>query len=129
MQINYRLPSALKPSHYYLYLNPELSSGNFTGKVEIKINVIEDTQQIILHSHKLDIIRVYVQANEGVWSSNLEVVKYELKTDREFLVIDVSEKLIAGNIITLGIEFEGVMFGKIVGLYSSTYTTPDNQKR
>ncbi|XP_073818649.1 aminopeptidase A-like [Musca autumnalis] len=127
--INYRLPSALKPTHYDLYLNPDLASGNFNGKVIITIDVLENTQQVILHAHKLDIVRVFVQGSSGVWSSNIEVVNYELDTVREFLIINLSEELVAGGKIAMGIEFEGVMFGKIVGLYSSTYTTPDNQKR
>ncbi|XP_059219771.1 glutamyl aminopeptidase [Stomoxys calcitrans] len=125
-EINYRLPSALKPTLYDLYLDPNLQTGNFGGKVVITIDVVEESQQIILHSHKLDIKRVYVQSQNAL---SLEVVQYTLDTVREFLVIDMKEKLIVGAAITLGIEFEGVMFGKIVGLYSSTYNTPENQKR
>ncbi|KAH8312019.1 hypothetical protein KR044_009051, partial [Drosophila immigrans] len=117
----YRLPTALVPTHYTLYLHPELDTGNFSGQELITIKVIESTKQIVLHSHKLTINSVYVL--------NKEVEKYELDSVREFLIIDLTEELSPDSSITLGILFEGQTQNKLVGLYSSSYQTPAGQER
>ncbi|KAH8358639.1 hypothetical protein KR093_001496, partial [Drosophila rubida] len=118
---NYRLPTALVPTHYELYLHPELDTGNFTGQELISINVTEATKQIILHSNKLVINSVYVLGKD--------VDKYELDTELEFLIVDLTEELLPETTITLGILFEGSTENKLVGLYSSSYQTPAGQQR
>ncbi|KAM7362149.1 glutamyl aminopeptidase-like [Cochliomyia hominivorax] len=120
-KINYRLPSALKPIYYNLYLHPDIDTGNFSGEETISIEVLEETDEIILHSNKLKIRSVFV--------SGYEVEEYHLDELREFLVIKMKTTLKANTKINLGIIFEGQMLNKIVGLYSSTYTTPENKKR
>lgn len=107
--------------HYTLYLHPELDTGNFTGQELITIKVIEPTNQIILHSHKLTINQAYVIGKQ--------VDKYELDPVREFLIVDLTEKLPANEIITLGVLFEGQTLNKLTGLYSSSYQTPAGQQR
>ncbi|KAH8409848.1 hypothetical protein KR222_009894, partial [Zaprionus bogoriensis] len=118
---DYRLPTALAPTHYELLLHPELETGNFTGQEVITIKVIEATKQIILHSNALVITDVYVL--------NLEVESFELDTVREFLIVDMVQELTVGDEIKLGILFEGQMQNKLVGLYSSSYQTPAGQTR
>lgn len=111
----------MKPTHYNLYLHPDLKTGNFSGQVIISVTVLQETNQIILHANKLDITNVYVIGNE--------VASYYLDEIREFLVITMTNTLTANANIRLGILFEGQMLNKIVGLYSSTYTTPNDDKR
>ncbi|XP_017084638.2 glutamyl aminopeptidase [Drosophila eugracilis] len=111
--IDYRLPTALVPTHYNLYWHPDLETGSFTGQLRISINVVEATNQIILHSYLLDITNVYVL--------NWEVDNYVLEEERQFLIITLTEEMPVGASITLGILFGGQMKDKLVGLYSSTY--------
>ncbi|XP_030559529.1 glutamyl aminopeptidase-like [Drosophila novamexicana] len=120
-EIDYRLPTALEPQHYDLYLHPDLEAGTFTGQEKIKIKVLEATNQIVLHSHKLNITSVYVE--------NRELESHELDEVREFLIINMQEQLPVDAVITLGIVFEGQSINKLVGLYSSSYTTPAGQLR
>jgi len=112
-QVNYRLPTDLVPTHYNLYWHPDLETGSFTGQLRITINVVEATNQIVLHSYLLDITNVYVL--------NREVDKFELEEERQFLIITLTEELPKDARITLGILFGGQMKDKLVGLYSSTY--------
>ncbi|XP_026839621.1 glutamyl aminopeptidase [Drosophila erecta] len=111
--IDYRLPTNLVPTHYELYWHPDLETGSFTGQQRISIKVVEATNQIILHSYRLNITSVYVL--------NREVEKFELEEDRQFLIITLAAELPVGASITLGIIFDGQMKDKLVGLYSSTY--------
>lgn len=125
-QINYRLPGNLVPSNYDLYLNPDISTGNFSGQMLITIDCVETTNTIILHSLYLTITDVYVT---GVGSSTNYVKNYDLDDVREFLVIELAEEIVAPRTFRLGIIFEGSMADKIVGLYSSSYTKPDQTKK
>ena len=117
------MPSALKPISYNLYLHPDIDTGIFTGQEKILIDVVEETSQIILHSNKLQITSVYTL------ESGYDVDSYSLDTEREFLVINMKTPLQQNTKVTLAIIFEGQMLNKIVGLYSSTYVTPENEKR
>ncbi|XP_073818650.1 aminopeptidase A-like [Musca autumnalis] len=122
-KIDYRLPTAIKPTLYDLYLHPDVKTGKFSGQEVITVTVVEATQQIILHSHKLQISSVYTS------SGNVKVASYEFDTERDFLIVNMESQLTAGSSMRLGIIFEGDMLGKIVGLYSSSYSTPNNEKR
>ncbi|XP_061399843.1 glutamyl aminopeptidase [Musca vetustissima] len=122
-KIDYRLPTAIKPTFYDLYLHPDIKTGTFTGQEVITLSVIEDTQKIVLHSHNLKITSVYTQ------SGSVKVASHEFDTVREFLIVHMEDVLAAGSSMRLGIIFEGEMLGKIVGLYSSSYLTPSNVKR
>ncbi|XP_058986694.1 aminopeptidase A [Musca domestica] len=122
-KIDYRLPTAIKPTFYDLYLHPDIKTGNFTGQEVITVSVVEDTQQIVLHSHKLHISAVFTS------SGSVKVASYEFDTLRQFLIVNMEEAVKGGSEMSLGIIFEGEMLGKIVGLYRSTYSTPSDEKR
>ncbi|XP_017144401.1 glutamyl aminopeptidase [Drosophila miranda] len=119
--IDYRLPTALLPKHYELYWHPDLDTGTFTGQEKITIDVVEATNQIILHSYLLDVTNVYVL--------NREVVEYVLEVERQLLIITLTEDLVVDSSITLGILFNGNMTDKLVGLYSSTYKSEAGDQR
>ncbi|XP_023035875.2 uncharacterized protein LOC6650874 [Drosophila willistoni] len=120
-EIDYRLPTTLEPTHYKLYWHPDIATGNFSGQETISINVLKDTNQIILHSYLLELTSVYVL--------NHEIDNYVLETERQFLIITMKEELTAGSTITLGLIFNGQMVNKLVGLYSSIYTTEAGDPR
>lgn len=61
-------------------------------------------------------------------ANKLEVI-FKLDTVREFLIVFVRETLKKDEVYTLDVKFEGVMLGKIVGLYSSSYSKPDGSKK
>lgn len=123
-QIDYRLPTALAPTHYTLLLHPNLETGNFTGQEVITIKAIEATKQIILHSQDLTITSVYV-----LGTGDAVVEQYEFDEVRHFLIIDLTEELAANTVFYLGIIFEGQTQNKLVGLYSSTYQNPEGEIR
>lgn len=50
--MTFRLPKHVQPTEYNILLHPSLSTGKFTGSVEILLNVAESTDHIVLHAHK-----------------------------------------------------------------------------
>lgn len=91
------------------------------GQEKIRINVLEATNQIVLHSQQLTFTSVYVL--------DREVENYELDEGRQLLIVNVKETIAVNAVITLGLVFEGKMLGKLTGLYSSSYSTPAGQNR
>lgn len=117
----YRLSGKVLPASYNLYLYPNLESANFTGKVDIVIDVIENVDAITLHSNKLTISRAFIDNVEST---------FEVDETYELLNIYASNKSSIGTgKKTLTIEFGATMKDKIVGLYQSTYTNEDGEQR
>ncbi|XP_055901791.1 uncharacterized protein LOC129938333 [Eupeodes corollae] len=119
--INYRLPGDILPKHYDLYLYPHENLGEFSGQETIDLKIVKSTQTIILHVKDLNINYVSLI---NVPSSNT-VTSFELDKEREFLIVHTSEIIPEGSNVSLLILFDGQMEGKIVGLYSSSYTKED----
>ncbi|KAH8336361.1 hypothetical protein KR059_004239 [Drosophila kikkawai] len=125
-KIDYRLPGNLVPTHYDLYLFPNIETGEFNGQETITIQVAEATDKIVLHSLNLNISSVAVM-NTG--SETLDVQETSFDAVREFLIFQLNEPLTQGRVIQLHIGFEGSMANKIVGLYSSSYVKEDESRK
>ncbi|XP_017039730.2 glutamyl aminopeptidase [Drosophila ficusphila] len=125
-KIDYRLPGNLIPTHYDLYLFPNIETGEFSGQETITITVAEATDKIVLHSLNLNISSVAVM-NTG--SDTLQVLETSFDDVREFLTFQLSEPLTQGREIRLHLGFEGSMANKIVGLYSSSYVKEDETRK
>ena len=57
-----RLSEHVIPVHYDLFLHPDLVTGIFSGKVVITLDIQQPTDEIILHSHLLNITFVQFTA-------------------------------------------------------------------
>lgn len=131
------------PTNYDLLIHPDLTpgdeNGGFRGNVVITLDIREPTDVIILHSHLLTIENVNFTSSER--DENLVSVgkfiflkvqvekcekfqEFELVTDMEQLKVTLAETVAAGDEYKLEIDFSGMMTGKIVGLYRSTYKDP-----
>ncbi|KAL7728103.1 hypothetical protein ACLKA6_002245 [Drosophila palustris] len=125
-KIDYRLPKALTPTNYDLYLNPDIESGLFTGHEIINITVNEPTDKIVLHSLYLDVKGPAATQSDG---TGILVKDYTFDVSKELLIINLNEQLKADTFILLMLEFSGNMTGKIVGLYSSSYVKADETRK
>ena len=50
-----RLPTTIVPSHYKLFLDPDIAGQKFTGEETITVQVQQATSEIVLNSLGLDI--------------------------------------------------------------------------
>ncbi|XP_058123250.1 aminopeptidase N-like [Anopheles ziemanni] len=119
---SFRLPNSTVPTHYTLHLDTDIDQGIFeyTGKVQIRINVLETTDQIVLHSLRNVITSLHVRN-----SAQLEVpVKgYEFDEEKEFLVINLGTVLYpSSGTHTLDIDFtNSIDRNDQAGFYRSSY--------
>jgi hypothetical protein len=118
--LTFRLPSAIRPLAYNLFLHPNLETKAFSGNVKIDFNVSEPVPYVVLHSKFLNVttnklIRNLENGAEGIGiKSSFEYEKFE------YFVVEPEADLPAGS-YTIDLDFTGRLDGKIVGFYGSSY--------
>lgn len=113
-----RLSNDTLPHHYDLQLYPNLSSGTFTGKVNITLELLRPRDFIMLHSNNLTIHHA-----EIIYANNTEddanVIKVE-PAKIEALLIHFN-KFVRPGFYYLYVEFSGSLLNHIWGFYRSQY--------
>ncbi|XP_059611048.1 uncharacterized protein LOC132257980 [Phlebotomus argentipes] len=125
--LKHRLPSNVVPTHYDLFLHPDLDTHKFTGTVTISFKVTEATQYVILNAYKLTIESV------AVHSASQEIpTSHELSEEFQSLVVSVKSGQLdvttGDSTFTIAITFSGSMEDKNIGLYSSKYKKTDDSE-
>lgn len=116
----YLLPKDVKPISYDLYLFPNLATETFIGRVLVEVELSTDRKDIILHNHGLKINTVKIDGTIG---------EYTLDEKYQLLQINLpnSETIKTGK-RKVTVEFSGDLKNRLVGFYSSRYTTADGAK-
>lgn len=119
-KLTFRLPNAIRPTRYNLFLHPDLTMKTFKGNVKIDITVSDKSPFIALHSKFLNVTaaKLMKQLQNGLEGINIKsTFEYE---KFEYFVVEPEVSLDAGN-YTLDLDFNGSLQDKIVGFYSSSY--------
>ncbi|CAG4947451.1 unnamed protein product [Parnassius apollo] len=123
-----RLPKNVVPKHYNLKLVPNLEKFTFNGTTEVKVSIVNPTQEIVLNSLDLDLTSVTLQYDDSGCDSALTPLEVRLSAPDETAII-VFEKHLREGDATLYCEFTGEMNDKMKGLYRSKYLTPGGEER
>uniref|UniRef100_A0A8C7JG82 Aminopeptidase n=1 Tax=Oncorhynchus kisutch TaxID=8019 RepID=A0A8C7JG82_ONCKI len=124
--VHMRLPETVSPIHYDLLVHPNLTSLDFTGAVQIQLQVFEDTSTIILHSKELQIAKAELLAPEGPGSLPLQVLEYPA-FHQLALMSDVL--LVRGGMYKVRLEFSANLSDSFHGFYKSSYRTTTGEVR
>ncbi|KAJ2549967.1 hypothetical protein EV175_004244 [Coemansia sp. RSA 1933] len=112
------LPTNVTPTHYDLFLAPDLDKLTYTGKVGIKLRINEATDKIVLHANELEIKDVHLASAD----LEAEATSVALEKDDETLHLSFAKQVPAGSEATLTISFSAILNDLMVGFYRSTYT-------
>uniref|UniRef100_A0A182WMK9 Aminopeptidase n=1 Tax=Anopheles minimus TaxID=112268 RepID=A0A182WMK9_9DIPT len=127
---SFRLPNTTVPTHYTLRLDTDVHRGVFeyTGNVQIRINVVEATDQIVLHSLRNEISNLQLRNSAGL---KVAVKNHELDEEREFLVVNVATTLQPNSgTYTLEIDFTNTIDrNDQAGFYKSSYEDDEGVTR
>lgn len=120
------LPTEVVPTHYDLYLKPDLESFRFEGRVAIKVNVVSDTKTIVLNAKDLNVSEASVSSADSAqkWPSKSVVMDAKL----ERVSVHFETDLPKGPAV-LSLSFAGSINSGLAGFYQSSYTHPDGSKR
>lgn len=72
----------MKPIQYDLFLNPDLQAGTYNGNETITLQVSNETNEILLHSHNLNITAVIFKAD----SKEIKVSRFRASNCRRKLI-------------------------------------------
>lgn len=61
----------MKPIEYDLFLHPDLQNGTYSGHENITLEIVSETNEIVLHSHLLNITQVKLFADKEIPVSEL----------------------------------------------------------
>lgn len=132
-KVDVRLPRAILPISYDLKLIPFLIADNFTfrGETQIKLRILEDCDNITLHSVQLTIrpldVKIY-KLMEG--EEDEEIVKRRQFTvdEKQFYVIELRETLLKDQIYMLKIKYVGQLNDYLQGFYRSSYAVGNDTR-
>ena len=112
------------PSSYDLLMIPDLKKFTFEGNVTIKVTTAQQTNVILLHSHKLGILEVKVSSpDSGPVESS-----YALLPATQMLKITTNDYLHDGQKFYIKIKFQGVLNDDNIGFYRSSYPTANGTR-
>ena len=123
---NVRLPRDILPLSYDLYIQPNLTTFNFSGKVKIILQCLRPTRNVILHLLDLCVGDSRITDSKG---NKLKIVRrMEHKENQQYLIA-VEKELEVKAIYTLYLEFKGALSSNMEGFYKSSYKTNSGQVR
>jgi puromycin-sensitive aminopeptidase len=114
---SYRLPDWVNPTHYKIFLEPNLTSSTFEGTVEIDITILKETNEIVLNVCELDIKNCSIIKNPNLTEVPLDIILDD-KTER--IKFKFKSDLSPGR-YTLKINFSGKLNDQLRGFYRSNF--------
>jgi hypothetical protein len=129
--IDYRLPTNVKPIHYKITLDPLIEvpdPSTFTGEVIIRVRVLEETGSITLHYNDLTIQEVSIK--RAGTDTDLPV-KYTYDPNTHFWVLSAGDDA-EGTFKTneqylITINYNGHHRDDMYGFYRSSYMDAENK--
>ncbi|XP_014066097.1 glutamyl aminopeptidase isoform X2 [Salmo salar] len=125
---NFRLPDYVKPVHYDLHLEPDLTTDLYTGSVSVHLEVSRPTRHLWLHIRETFISavpRLVLKTPQAQREVTVAIKGcFEFKP-QEYVVVEATEELVAtklNEVYVLSLDFQGWLNGSLVGFYRVTYT-------
>jgi len=112
----YRLPRDVLPRRYELTITPDLAAASFEGSVDIEVDVLADTDEVVLNAIELEVHEAWVTVGDKRFDAR---VTLDATTERATLALDAS--LPVGPAV-VSLRFSGALNDKLHGFYRSTFT-------
>ncbi|XP_055379130.1 aminopeptidase N-like [Condylostylus longicornis] len=133
----FRLPRAIKPELYRLEIITHLNDKEgfeFNGKVYIDLNIVEDTNNITLHSSNLTIdqnlVRITRKSSSDIEneemnnesnSNKIDIKSIDINLSHDFYIIHLTETLKKDEKYQLLMPFKANLSKNLYGYYRSSY--------
>ncbi|XP_069819057.1 leucyl-cystinyl aminopeptidase isoform X2 [Dendropsophus ebraccatus] len=118
-----RLPNFIKPLEYDITLYPNLTTMEFSGRVNIRLNIVGNTKSIVLHSSGLQDIQANVTLAGGNVLS-LPVLEYPTF---EMIAVVLPDALEKGTECLLTVEYHANFSSSYYGFYKMSYSDENNK--
>ncbi|KAI8834794.1 peptidase family M1-domain-containing protein [Chytriomyces cf. hyalinus JEL632] len=119
------LPTWLVPSHYKVWIAPNLDTFTFDGTVDIHVDAVSSTNKVVLNSKNLSVHKGSVTVGD----KRYEATSIVLDEDKETVTFEFAEEIPAGSKAVVHSVFTGVHNDLMAGFYRSSYTDAEGNKR
>jgi puromycin-sensitive aminopeptidase len=119
----FRLPRTVVPHRYDLTLTPDLDAATFDGAVDIEVEVVSPSSEVVLNAIELEIDEAWV-VSDGVRLD--AAVTLDESAERAHLALP-SELPLGPAVVSM--RFRGVLNDKLHGFYRSTFTDDTGVER
>ncbi|KAF9821576.1 hypothetical protein IEO21_00422 [Rhodonia placenta] len=117
-QVDYRLPTDVKPTHYDLVIRTDLKQSKFDGVVKVHLDVLKETSRIVFNVNELKLDAVYLYPDANL-SSPLAPSSTDFDKTMERTTLHFDAPLVAGSKAQLQIAFEGELTDSMMAYYKS----------
>ncbi|KAG7092748.1 hypothetical protein E1B28_009075 [Marasmius oreades] len=118
--VEYRLPTNVKPTHYELVVRTDLDKLVFDGFVKVCLDVDENTDTIILNSSGLQLRTASVTCITSNDSSVTEI-EHTVYDKEKRVAFKFPKEFHTGSKLQLRVGFSGVLLDNLVGYYRSSW--------
>jgi len=115
------LPTNVRPVHYHLSLRPNLSTFKFDGRVQVKLQVNQDSNIITLNAHELNLSSAKLQSSALKTESSQEATDIAYDQQKNTVTLTFAESVPAKSEAVLDIVFDGTLNEQMAGFYRSSY--------
>lgn len=119
-----RLPGTVKPVHYDLLIHPNLTFLNFTGSVQIQLEILQDTKHILLHSKNLHISKAVV-----LQSGDAHLLHVHESEPFEQIALSAQNFTFIKGVHVIQLDFSADLSNSFHGFYKGSYTTQSGEIR
>ena len=113
----FRLPKNASPTKYKIELHPDLEAKVFEGKVEILLNILEESKNISINVADLEIKTIILKKDSAEIDNS---ISWDIDNDYEIMSINFEKPISTGE-YSLSIEFSGILNDKLRGFYHSSF--------
>lgn len=121
---NLRLPGTVKPVHYDLLIHPNLTFLNFTGSVQIQLDVQQDTKFVFLHSKNLHISKAVALQSDGA-----HVLYVHQSEPFEQIALSSQKFTFIQGAHVIRLDFSANLSDSFHGFYKGSYATRSGEVR
>ncbi len=118
------LPGAVRPTKYWIKLQPDLDRFTFQGEERISIEIVDLTSEIVLNAVELRVEAATLN-RDGTATSARQIT---FDKSQETVTLDFGGSIAVGP-ATLDIKFAGELNDKLHGFYRSEYTDSGGEQR
>ena len=121
-----QLPRTVTPTHYAIAITPNAADANFTGQVNITIEVKKPTTSITLNASDLAFQSVELIAEKN--KAKIQPGSIKVNEEEQIATFTFDHLLAKGN-YTLSIAYSGVIGSQANGLFHVDYDTASGHQR
>lgn len=122
-----RLPTIVTPRSYVIELDVDMTTDVYNGTVSIDINVVNETNFVVLHAVDLNVTEVKLVHKQSM--DHIDVNGTFFYPTYELFILETSRRLVKGENYKIVISYSGHLRNDLNGFYKSFYKVGNKTKK